>query len=104
MATFSALASDFLRGIAVLILIPIAFTFLAGAFKLLHVYRTDRTEYLRNQMRATTPLAVMRGETNSFYDGVRDERVSAGIAIDGRNNRWVEQGKLSEEAVSAVLS
>jgi hypothetical protein len=100
---YDAIAGDFARGVAVFFLVPLAFLFLALGYRLLKVYRTDRTEYMRNQLRNVSLAAAIRGEASSFYDGVRDERVSAGIAVDTKRNEWVEQGKLSEEAISNVL-
>jgi|SRR5260370_39304395 len=100
---YQAIASDIARGVAILVLIPLACTFLVVAYKLIRLYRTDRAEYVRNQLRSRSTGAVVRGEATSFYDGVRDERVAAGIAINTKTNQWVEQGKLSEEAVASLL-
>lgn len=94
---------DVLKGAAILALAPVAISLLIVALKLFRVYRTDRGEYTRNRDRSPSLLKVMRGETPTFYDGFRDERVAAGIARDLKTNRWVEQGKLSEEAISNVL-
>jgi hypothetical protein len=100
---YLAIASDIARGAAIWVLIPLAFTFFAIAYKLLRLYRTDRVEYVRNQQRSESTASVIRGDAKSFYDGVRDERVAAGIAVDTKKNEWVEQGKLSEEAVASLL-
>jgi len=94
---------DVLKGVAIFILAPLAISLLIVSIKLLRVYRTDRGEYARNRDRSPSVWKVLRGETPTFYDGVRDERVAAGIARDVKTNQWVEQGKLSEEAISNVL-
>jgi hypothetical protein len=97
-------ATDLLRGLVLFILVPLAFAFAAIAWKLVRAYLSDRrSEYSRNRARSPSLVAVVRGEAPTFYDGVRDERVAAGVAVDIKANRWVEQGKLSEEAVSSVL-
>jgi hypothetical protein len=98
-----AFASDFTKGVAVAVLLPLAVSLFVVGLKLLRVYWRDRSEYIRNQERSPSLDAVVRGEVPTFFDGIRDERVTAGLAIDTKNNTWVEQGKLSEEAVSSVL-
>ena len=68
------------------------------------VYRLvfgNKSEYERNRRRAGGFLQTMRGEVPAIYDGTRDSRVSAGIAI--KNGEWIEQGKLSSEAVASAL-
>ena len=95
---------DLLRGIAVFVLVPAALILTVVTARLNRVYWTARSEYQRNQARSPSLRSVLRGEAPSFYDGVRDERVAAGVARDLKTNKWVEQGKLSEEAVSNVLS
>jgi hypothetical protein len=95
---------DLIKGVAALVLVPVTLAFLVIAWRLLRVYLMDRSEYQRNQARSPSLLSVLRGEAPTFYDGVRDERVAAGVARDLKNNKWVEQGKLSEEAVSNVLN
>lgn len=95
---------DLTKGIAALVLVPVTLAFLVIAWRLLRVYLLDRSEYQRNQARSPSLKAVLRGEAPTFYDGVRDERVAAGVARDLKTNKWVEQGKLSEEAVSNVLN
>jgi hypothetical protein len=99
-----ATAADILRGTVILVLVPLTFALLTITYKLYRVYRTERrSEYAKNRARTPSLGAVVRGEAPSFYDGVRDERVAAGIAIDTTTNHWVEQGRLSEEAISSVL-
>jgi hypothetical protein len=97
-------AIDLIKGVAALILLPVLLTFTVVAIRLLRAYLTDRSEYERNKARSPSLRAVVRGEAPTFFDGVRDERVAAGIARDVKRNTWVEQGKLSEEAVSNVLN
>lgn len=95
---------DLLKGIAALVLVPVTLALFVLTWRLWRVYLTDRSEYQRNQARSPSLRTVLRGEAPTFYDGVRDERVAAGVARDLKTNKWVEQGKLSEEAVSNVLN
>lgn len=95
---------DLLKGITALVVLPVTLALFALTWRLIRVYWTDRSEYQRNQARSPSLLTVLRGEAPTFYDGVRDERVGAGVARDTKTNKWVEQGKLSEEAVSNVLN
>jgi len=67
------------------------------------LFRADGHEYERNRDRTGGFRKALRGEIETVFDGARDYRVSAGIAIDRNTNSWVEQGRLSEEAISASL-
>jgi hypothetical protein len=96
-------AIDLLRLVAFAVLLPLALASFIVAWKLIRTYCLDRGEYSRNQARSVNMSTVLRGAVPTYFDGSRDERVSAGVAVDKKNNIWVEQGKLSEEAVSSVL-
>lgn len=100
---YEFIAHDLSRGLATLFLLPTAALFILIGLRLWRVYLTDRSEYIRNQERSVSPRTVIRGGALSFFDSARDERVSAGIAVDTKTNEWVEQGKLSEEAIFNVL-
>jgi len=68
----------------------------------------DRNEYDRNRNRVTPGIpgvwTILRGEVATKHDGIRDDKVAAGIAIDLRENCWREQGRLSDEALRDVLA
>jgi hypothetical protein len=99
-----ATAIDIFRGVAIFVLVPLTFALMIITYRLYRAYRTDRrSEYAKNRARSPSLSAVARGAAPSFYDGVRDERVAAGIAVNTKTNEWVEQGRLSEEAISSVL-
>ena len=98
-----SVAKDVFSAFATLLILPIALSFIFVALKLLRGFFADRSEYVRNQERSVSLMSVLRGETPTFYDSVRDERIVAGVAVDTKKNVWVEQGKLSEEAVSNVI-
>jgi hypothetical protein len=72
------------------------------------IFLGDRNEYDRNRNRvaqgASGLRTILRGEVPTKYDGVRDDKVAAGVAIDLRTNRWREQGRLSDEALRDVLA
>jgi hypothetical protein len=82
---------------------------LSGAFTVacaIFLYRLvvgNKSEYERNQRRAQNIWQTLKGAVPAAFDGTRDSRVSAGIAIDIKNNRWIEQSRLSNEAVSSAL-
>jgi hypothetical protein len=67
--------------------------------------RGSYNEYERNRARVKGSFSrIFFGTVPTFHDGVRDDKVSAGIALDRSANRWVEQGRLSDEALEDVLA
>jgi hypothetical protein len=46
-------------------------------------------------------MDVLLGRVNPRRDGIRDDKVAAGLAIKGKE--WVEQGRFSDEALHDVL-
>lgn len=77
--------------------------FIGSAYLLLRLVTGDSMSYERNRARTGGFIKNLRGEVPQVSDGTRDSRVAAGIAIDVKKNEWREQGKLSDEAVAAVL-
>jgi hypothetical protein len=67
----------------------------------LQVLLGNRLEYERNRRRSGDLIRALKGDVPTVSDGTRDFRVAAGIAV--RDGKWVEQGRLSTEAVSAAL-
>lgn len=65
--------------------------------------RAPAGEYRLNKQRIPFLLAPLRGTILTQYDGVRDFRSRAGLAVNRRTNEWVDQGTLSEEALDSVL-
>ena len=70
---------------------------------LLRIIRGNANEYERNRSRAQSFFQTLRGKVPIRYDGTRDARVSAGIAVDRKTNEWIDQGRLSDEAIAAAL-
>jgi hypothetical protein len=69
------------------------------------VFRGNRNEYNRNRNRlGGSLLRVIRGDIPTKYDGTRDDKVAAGVAIDLKRNEWKEQGRLSDEALRDALA
>lgn len=68
------------------------------------IWRGNHVEYDRNHERTGSVWRAIRGEIPTVIDGTRDYRVSAGIAVDAKTNEWVEQGRLSAEAISAAIN
>jgi hypothetical protein len=83
--------------------------FLLGAGSLLcgllawRIWQGNRLEYERNRQRSISLRKALRGELSTVFDGRRDYRVSAGVAVDRSKNEWVEQGRLSAEAITAAV-
>ena len=67
------------------------------------IWRGNRHEYDRNRLRTGSLRNAIRGEISTVFDGTRDYRVSAGVAVDKKKNEWVEQGRLSPEAITAAV-
>jgi hypothetical protein len=76
---------------------------IACGFLAYRVISGNKIEYDRNRRRSGSLLRTLLGKLPSSFDGTRDSRVSAGIAVDREKNEWVEQGRLSDEAVAAAL-
>jgi hypothetical protein len=76
---------------------------IACASMLYRILAGNKTGYDTNRKRVGKFLNNLCGKVPPVSDGTRDSRVSAGVAIDVRRNEWVEQGKLTREAVTAVL-
>lgn len=70
---------------------------------LMRLWRADRNEYDANREAVPTWGALFTGRVNTRVGGVRNFRLRAGLAVDTNTNTWVEQGRLSEEALDSVL-
>ncbi len=71
----------------------------------LRLLRGSLSEYERNRSRTRKSFSnVLWGTVPTWHDGTRDEKVSAGMAINLKTNRWIEQGRLSDEALEDVLA
>jgi len=91
---------DLIKGLILFAFGSVSITLLTVAIRL---WMGNREEYSHNRSRSQSLLKVIRGEVPTEFDGVRDSRVAAGIAVDTSNGSWKEQGKLSAEAVSDAL-
>jgi hypothetical protein len=67
------------------------------------ISRGNPQEWERNRRLVGSLRKTIRGEISTVHDGRRDYRISAGIAVDRKGKKWVEQGRLSAEAISAAL-
>jgi len=89
------------RAILLCILGIIGITSFAVAMKIL---ASDSNDYNRNMRKTGGLKNPLRGTIATCCEGNgRDHNISAGLAIDKRTNTWVEQGKLSDEAIDAIL-
>ena len=68
------------------------------------VLRGNKNEYDRNKSRVKNFPNIINGRVPTNRDGLRDDKVAAGIAVDLRNNSWQEQGRLSDEALRDALA
>lgn len=62
----------------------------------------DSEQYKRNRVRTSSFRRAITGCLPTMHEGGRDYRVSAGIAVNTKTGKWVEQGRLSDEAVQAT--
>lgn len=90
-----------LFGLIVFVLGIVAFAMLLSAIRL---WRGNKSEYERNRSRIGSIADTIKGDVPTDFDGVRDYRVAAGLAIDTRTGKWKEQGRLSEEAISSTTN
>jgi hypothetical protein len=97
------LIQDMLEILKLLVALGIA----SFSFQCFHLaYRLwfgDPHAYKQNQIRTGTWKASVLGRVRPNFDGRRDYRVAAGIVYDTEEKRWVEQGRLSSEAIAATL-
>jgi hypothetical protein len=63
----------------------------------------DSHAYRQNQIRTGSWKASILGRVRPNFDGRRDYKVAAGIVFDTEKKCWVEQGRLSAEAIAATL-
>jgi hypothetical protein len=69
----------------------------------LKIFFADKEEFRRNKEASPGKLDPIVGTLHTFYVGARDHRISAGLAVNKKTKKWVEQGILSESAVDTIL-
>ena len=67
------------------------------------IYASDGGEYSRNRQRSGKWNDALLGRLKTSEGGFRNYEVQAGLAVDTKDNVWVEQGKLSDEAIDSVM-
>lgn len=94
---------NFTKMTTLIILTALALGFLAAflLFSAIRVFCVNTAKYHKNKARSQSLLSVFRG------DLLRDQNerrpiIQSGIAINAKNE-WVEQGRLSDEAVKDIL-
>ncbi|MAU41314.1 MAG: hypothetical protein CMF31_06805 [Kordiimonas sp.] len=87
----------------VILIISLCFGLLYVLHMLITVRRANKNDYELSRAITGTFQNAFRGEVDTFRDGKRDYRVSAGLIVDRKTNTWKEQGKLSEEALDTIL-
>lgn len=91
--------TDFFQGVGLLVVAVVSGSFLVVAF---HLARADRSDYDRNRERSPRRRDPLAGTLRAEHDGERDFRVRAGLAVRKRDQSWVEQAMLSNEAVDSL--
>jgi hypothetical protein len=87
-----------------ILVVAVAFIIAMRCFSLAYrLFCGDPNEYEQNRRRVGSLKANLFGRVPTSFDGARDYRVAAGLAINRRTNEWVEQGRLSSEALASVL-
>lgn len=78
---------------------------MAGVAVAYRLWQGDSSEYDRNRerVRRCTWRQIFEGRVPAMFGDGRDYRIAAGLAVDRRKNEWVEQGRLSDEAVSSIF-
>jgi hypothetical protein len=67
--------------------------------------RGNKNEYERNRARVKRSFwNIFLGTVPTAHDGVRDDKVCAGVALNKNTNRWISQGRLSDEALEDILA
>lgn len=91
---------DVLRALAIF---ATAFVALRTGLLVFRLWRGDDGAYDQNRTRTGTVKNAAFGLVPTTLDGRRDYRVAAGIAFNRTTNAWVEQGRLSSEAIQSTL-
>lgn len=92
---------EFIKAIILCVLGIVAINSLAVGVKILF---SDSNEYNRNRRKTGSWRNPLRGTVTTCCEGSgRDHNIAAGLAVDMKTNTWVEQGKLSDEAIDAIL-
>jgi len=84
---------------ACFLLILSAFFVSAG----IQVLKADKVAYKSYQVLTRNITNPLFGTVSTSHDGSRDYRVDAGILWDRKNNRVIDQGKLSNESISSLF-
>lgn len=84
----------------VLLLGSVGISFLRLSFLLA---KSDLTIYERCRSRTAGFMRAARGQVYPKSDLNRDHRYALGITINQKTNEWVDQGKLSDEAISELI-
>jgi hypothetical protein len=91
---------EFLKAVAAILLFGAGLRCFVWTYRLL---RGNTQAYEQNRLRTGSFWVALFGRVPSDFDGRRDYNVSAGIAINRNRNEWVDQGRLSAEAVEATV-
>lgn len=65
----------------------------------LRMFRADKADARINGQLVGPLRNALKGQVRPVTHGTRDYRIKTGIAVDLSKNEWVEQGRLSDEAV-----
>lgn len=69
------------------------------------IFKSDSNEYNRFKETTGNWRNPIRGTVSNCHDGKgKDHLVSAGLAFNRKTNKWVAQGRLSDEAIDAILT
>ena len=81
----------------------IAALFVLAAWR---VALADRDLYAQNQRHIKSYRDVLKGhlQVRSYHGGVCDNGVAAGLAYDRTAKRFVEQGRISDDALLDILN
>jgi len=69
----------------------------------IRVMLSDSAEYKRNNDRYGSLTDAITGSVRGWHDGHRDYRVAAGLAVKTKSGQLIEQGRLSDEAIDAII-
>lgn len=90
-----------LQVLLALVLLFFGVIFAAVAIRLM---QSDSGAFERNQRRSKSVMSVVRGQADARDRTSPDGICHEAIAVNRRENRWLPQAALSDEAIDSILA
>ena len=87
------------------IFVGFAFIFLSIilAYVAIKLFNSDSSQYRRLNEINNSWTTALKGAVNTYTDGHRNYLVNAGTVYSRKEDKWLERGAISEEALDSLL-